>query len=54
MPSTSKNQQNFFRLVNAVKKGGLKPSEVSQPVKEAAKSMSQSSVEDFLKLKKGK
>lgn len=54
MPSTSKSQQNFFKLVNAYQQGGLKPSEVTAPVKQAAKSMSQQSVADFLKLKKEK
>ena len=54
MPSTSKQQQSFFKLVHAVQQGGLKPSQVTAPVREAAKSMTQSSVQDFLKMKKGK
>ena len=54
MPSTSKGQQNFFKLVNAVQQGGLKPSEVTAPVKIAAKNISEKAVKEFLVLKEKK
>ena len=39
MPAKSKAQQKFMSLVYALKKGDVKPSDVSQDVKDAAKSM---------------
>ncbi len=52
MPSTSESQQNFFKLVNAYKKGGLKKSEVSKSVIDTAKSMTKKDIIDYLKLEK--
>jgi hypothetical protein len=52
MPATSIAQQNFFKLVNAYKKGGLKKSEVSKDVVAAAKEMNKKQISDFLKVKK--
>ena len=52
MPAVSQAQQNFFKLVNAYKKGGLKKSEVSKDVVATAKEMSKSAISDYLKLKK--
>ena len=52
MPAVSTAQQNFFKLVNAYKKGGLKKSEVSKDVVSTAKEMSKSAISDYLKLKK--
>jgi hypothetical protein len=52
MPSTSESQQNFFKLVNAYKKGGLKKSEVTKPVIDTAKYMTKKDIEDYLKLEK--
>jgi len=52
MPSTSESQQNFFKLVNAYKKGGLKKSEVSKSVIDTAKYMTKKDIEDYLKLEK--
>jgi hypothetical protein len=52
MPSTSEAQMNFFKLVNAYKKGGLKKSDVSKSVVDTAKSMTQKEIEDYLKLEK--
>jgi len=52
MPATSIAQQNFFKLVNAYKKGGLKKSEVSKEVVSAAKEMTKKQIGDYLKVKK--
>ena len=52
MPATSIAQQNFFKLVNAYKKGGLKKSEVSKEVVSAAKELTKKQIGDFLKVKK--
>ena len=52
MPATSISQQNFFKLVNAYKKGGLKKSEVSKEVVSAAKEMTKKQIGDYLKVKK--
>ena len=52
MPSTSEAQMNFFKLVNAYKKGGLKKSDVSKSVVSTAKSMTKKEIEDYLKLEK--
>jgi hypothetical protein len=47
MPSKSKQQQKFMGMVHALKKGDIKPSDVSQSVKDAAKSMKKSDAKDF-------
>ena len=47
MPSSSKQQQKFMGMVHALKKGDIKPSDVSQSVKDAAKSMSKKDAKDF-------
>ena len=52
MPAVSIAQQNFFKLVNAYKKGGLKKSEVSKDVVATAKSLTKKDIEDYLKVKK--
>jgi transcription elongation GreA/GreB family factor len=52
MPAISEAQQNFFKLVNAYKKGGLKKSEVSKEVVSAAKEMTKKEIADYLTLKK--
>ena len=52
MPAVSEAQMNFFRLVNAYKKGGLKKSQVSKEVVAAAKEMTKKQISDYLKLKK--
>jgi hypothetical protein len=55
MPSVSKKQQNFFKLVRAVQNGDVKKKEVSQSVRDAANGMTKKQVSDFadyLKTKK--
>lgn len=52
MPATSEAQMNFFRLVNAYKKGGLKKSQVSKDVVATAKEMSKKQIADYLTMKK--
>jgi hypothetical protein len=47
MPSVSKKQQNFFRLVKAVKDGKVKKKDVDKSVRKAAKSMTKKQVSDF-------
>jgi len=47
MPAKSKAQQKFMGLVYALKKGEVKPSDVSQSVRDAAKSMKSKDVKDF-------
>jgi hypothetical protein len=47
MPAKSKAQQKFMGLVYALKKGDVKPSDVSQDVKDAAKSMTKQQAKDF-------
>jgi len=47
MPASSKQQQKFMGMVHALKKGDIKPSDVSQSVKDAAKSMSKKDAKDF-------
>ena len=51
MPSVSKAQQRFMGLVHAYKKGEVPASQVSQAVKDAAKSMSNKSVKKYAKTK---
>lgn len=51
MPAKSKAQQRFMSLVYALKKGDVKPSDVSKDVRDAAKSMKTSDVKDFAKTK---
>jgi hypothetical protein len=52
MPAISEAQMNFFRLVNAYKKGGLKKSQVSKDVVATAKEMSKKQIADYLTMKK--
>lgn len=47
MPAKSKAQQKFMGLVYALKKGDVKPSDVSQDVRDAAKSMTKKQTKDF-------
>lgn len=47
MPAVSKQQQKFMGLVYALKKGDIKPSDVSQDVRDAAKSMTTKQSKDF-------
>ncbi len=47
MPSKSKKQQNFFRLVKAVQNGDVKKKDVSKSVVDAAKGMTKKQVSDF-------
>ena len=57
MPSVSKKQQNFFKLVRAVQNGDVKKKEVSKSVRDAANGMTKKQVSDFadyLKTKKHK
>jgi len=51
MPSVSKAQQRFMGLVHAYKKGEVPASQVSQAVKDAAKSMKKKSTKDFASTK---
>jgi len=51
MPSKSKAQQKFMSLVYALKKGDVKPSDVSQDVRDVAKSMKTKDVKDFASTK---
>lgn len=51
MPAKSKAQQKFMSLVYALKKGDVKPSDVSKDVRDAAKSMKTSDVKDFASTK---
>lgn len=51
MPSSSKQQQKFMGLVHALKKGDIKPSDVSQDVRDVAKSMSDKDAKDFASTK---
>jgi len=47
MPARSKKQQKFMGMVYALKKGEIKPSQVSARVREAAKSMTASQAKEF-------
>ena len=51
MPSVSKAQQRFMGLVHAYKKGEVPASQVSQAVKDAAKSMKKKSTKKFASTK---
>lgn len=51
MPSVSKNQQQFMGLVHALQKGEIDPEDVSQEVRDAAKSMSKKDAKDFASTK---
>lgn len=51
MPSKSKSQQRFFGMVHAYQNGELKGKDVSDSVKDAAKSMSKRAVSDFAETK---
>lgn len=54
MPSVSKKQQNFFRLVKAYKDGKIKGKKVSQSVKDAANGMTKKQISDFADHRKRK
>ena len=47
MPSVSKKQQNFFRLVKAYKDGKLKKKDVGRNVADAAKGMTKKQISHF-------
>jgi len=47
MPAKSDQQRKFFNLVKSYKAGKLKPAEVSDEIKKAAKDMSDKDVEDY-------
>lgn len=47
MSSKSKNQQKFMGMVHSLQKGDMKPSDASQDVKDAAKSMSKKDAKDY-------
>ena len=51
MPSKSIAQQKFMGMVHGLKKGDMKPSDVSQDVKDAAKSMSKKDAKDYASTK---
>ena len=51
MPSKSIAQQKFMGIVHGLKKGDIKPSDVSQDVKDAAKSMSKKDAKDYASTK---
>ena len=51
MPSKSKAQQKFMGMVYSLKKGDIKPSDVSKDVKDAAKSMSKKDAKDYASTK---
>ena len=51
MPSKSIAQQKFMGMVHGIKKGDIKPSDVSQDVKDAAKSMSKKDAKDYASTK---
>ena len=52
MPSKSIAQQKFMGMVHGLKKGDIKPSDVSQDVKDAAKSMSKKDAKDYASTKR--
>jgi hypothetical protein len=47
MPAVSKAQQRFMGLVHALQKGDVKPSDVSDKVKDTAKSISKKAAKDY-------
>ena len=51
MAATSKKQRRFMALVRGVQKGTIKPKDVSKDVKDAAKSMKEKDVKDFISTK---
>lgn len=51
MPAKSKNQQQFMGMVHALQKGEIDPEDVSQDVRDAAKSMSKKDAKDFASTK---
>ena len=53
MPASSIAQQNYMKLVNAYKKGGLKKSEVSPAIVATAKEMTKKQISDYMVAKKG-
>jgi|TARA_B100000035_G_scaffold193347_1_gene165026 hypothetical protein len=51
MPSTSKQQQKYMGLVYALKKGDVKPSDVSKDVRDTAKRMSKADIKKYASTK---
>jgi hypothetical protein len=51
MPAKSKQQQKFMGMVHALNKGDIKPSDVSQSVRDVAKNIKKSDAEDFASTK---
>ena len=51
MPSKSKAQQKFMGAVYALKKGDIKPSDVTPAVRKVAKDMKKSDAKDFASTK---
>lgn len=47
MPSVSRKQQNFFRLVKAYKNGKIKKKDVSQSIVDAANGMTKKQISHF-------
>jgi hypothetical protein len=47
MPAVSKAQQRFMGLVHALQKGDIKPSDVSDKVKDTAKNISKKAAKDY-------
>ena len=51
MPASSKAQQKFMGAVYALKKGDIKPSDVTPAIRQVAKDMKQSDAKDFASTK---
>jgi hypothetical protein len=51
MPAKSQQQQKFMGMVHALNKGEIKPSDVSQSVKDVAKNIKKSDAKDFASTK---
>jgi len=54
MPAKSQAQQKFMGIVHALNKGDVKPSDVSQSVKDVAKTIKKSDAKDFASTKHNK
>jgi hypothetical protein len=54
MPAKSQAQQKFMGMVHALNKGDIKPSDVSQSVKDVAKTIKKSDAKDFASTKHNK
>lgn len=52
MPSTTKRQLNFFRLVNAIKKKKVQARKKYKKAFDVSKQMTERQIRDFLKYKK--